>query len=253
MGDLALRVAPDLRAGAGVMREGIIGIGKLIQNQPLARIAHALGRVARKLHAALFGREHELGAESRHRLPPFDTQMLGHHEHHAIAAHRCHHRERDAGIAAGGLDQGVARLDEAAALGAEHHRERRAVLYRAGRVVALQFGEKDIGGLPRNALQAHEGRVANEVIERGAHKGDENEKPRAWRGLSPKRRGDITSSVRLSCRSSWPPPSCRPPFYLGRLSSPPTCPWRSLPSFSPCPRRLQPSLPPCLWRPPPCL
>ena len=50
-------------------------------------------------------------AERRHGLAPLDGQVLGHHQHHAVAAHRRDHGERDAGVAAGGLDQRVAGLD----------------------------------------------------------------------------------------------------------------------------------------------
>ena len=59
-----------------------------------------------------------LGAEGAHGLAPLDRQVLGHHQHHAVAPHRRRHGERDAGIAAGRLDQRVAGLDLAALLGA---------------------------------------------------------------------------------------------------------------------------------------
>jgi hypothetical protein len=47
-----------------------------------------------------------------------DRQVLGHDQHHAVAADRRRHGQRDAGVARRGLDQRVARLDVAALLGA---------------------------------------------------------------------------------------------------------------------------------------
>src|SRR5258708_24085835 len=167
--DRAARVAPDRGRGAGVVRQRIVRIGELVEDQALSCFAHALGGVARELHAAFLRREDELRAEGGHRLPPLDRQVLGHHQHHAIAAHRGDHREGDAGVAAGRLDQSRTRADQPALLRSDDHRKRRAVLHRARRVVALELRQHHVGGLPRNALQAHERRIADELIESGVH------------------------------------------------------------------------------------
>jgi hypothetical protein len=45
------------------------------------------------------------------------------------------------------------------------HAQRRAVLDRARRVVALQLGEDDVVGLAGQALQAHQRRVADELLD----------------------------------------------------------------------------------------
>jgi hypothetical protein len=66
---------------------------------------------------ALRCQQHDVGAEGAHGLAPLDGEVLGHDQHHAVAAHGRRHRQGDAGVAAGGLDQGVARLDVAALLG----------------------------------------------------------------------------------------------------------------------------------------
>ena len=91
-----------------VVRERIVGIGELVEDDALAVGAHLLGDVARGLHAARLRREHDLGAEGAHRLAALDRQVLRHDQHHAIAAHRRGHRQRDAGVARGRLDQRVA-------------------------------------------------------------------------------------------------------------------------------------------------
>jgi hypothetical protein len=95
--------------------------------------------------------------------------MLGHDEHHAIAADRGGHRERDAGIAGGRLDQRVAGLDRAAPLGVADHRHRRPVLDRAGGVVPFQLRQYHVLIRTGQALQPHERRVADEILDRALH------------------------------------------------------------------------------------
>ena len=113
-----------------------------------------LGQVACVLHAARARREDELGAEGLHGLRALDRQVLRHDQHHAVAADRRRHRQRDAGVAARGLDQRVAGADVATLLGAADHRQRRPVLDRTGRIVSLQFGKNDIGRVTRQMLQS---------------------------------------------------------------------------------------------------
>ena len=83
------------------------------------------------------------------RLAPLDRQMLRHHQHHAVAAHRGRHRQRNAGVAAGRLDQRVARLDVSALLGLDDHRQRRAVLHRTRRIVAFELAQDHVAVVPR--------------------------------------------------------------------------------------------------------
>ena len=144
VGDAPFGVAPDLRPGGFVVRQRVVGVRELVEHRALLLAHHALGEVARRLHAAFARREDDLGAERAHRLAALDRQVLGHDEHHAVAADRRRHGERDAGVAGGRLDQRVAGLDVAAPLGVADHRDRRPVLDRAGGVVALQLGEQDI-------------------------------------------------------------------------------------------------------------
>ena len=125
--------------------------------------------VARVFHAARLRGEDQLGAIGLHRLHALDGQVLGHDQHHAIALDGGGHRQRDAGVARGGLDQRVARLDLAAFLGAADHPDRRPVLDGAGRVVALQLAQHDVaarGDLGADdALQPHQRRVADGLLE----------------------------------------------------------------------------------------
>jgi hypothetical protein len=106
----ALGVAPDFRPGAFVVRQRVVRIGELVEHDALA-LGHHLSASRAPLHAAGLGRQHQFGAEGAHGLAALDALVLRHDQDHAVAAHRRRHRQRDAGIARGGLDQRVAGLD----------------------------------------------------------------------------------------------------------------------------------------------
>jgi hypothetical protein len=119
-------------------------------------------------------REEDLGAVGAHRLAPLGGKMLRHDEHHAVAADGGRHRQRDPGVAGGGLDQRVARLDLAARLGVADHGDGRAVLHRARRVVALELRQHHVAVsfvlASRQALQAHQRRIADGILEGAPHR-----------------------------------------------------------------------------------
>jgi hypothetical protein len=159
---------PQLGTGSLVVRERVVGVGELVEDDPAAFIAHAFGNVARQFHAAILRRQHQLGAKGLHGLPALDALVLGHDQDHPVAARGSDHRQRNAGIAGGGFDQRVSRADLAALLGARDHRQRRAILDRPGRVVALELAENAVAARfasrPRQALQAHQRRAADIII-----------------------------------------------------------------------------------------
>jgi hypothetical protein len=150
----------------------VVGVGELVEHDALLLAHHALGQVARRFHAARARREDDLGAEGAHGLAALDRQVLRHDENHAVAADRRGHRQSDARVARGGLDQDVALADRAALLGAPDHRDRRPVLHRASRVIALQLREDDVVAFLKfgiQALQPHERRVADEILDGLVH------------------------------------------------------------------------------------
>jgi hypothetical protein len=80
---------------------------------------------------------HDLGAKSAAYGHPLAAHPLGHHDEHAVALDGGDHGEGVAGVAGGGLDDGVAPPEEAFALGAFDHVLRDARLYRTRRVEVL--------------------------------------------------------------------------------------------------------------------
>jgi hypothetical protein len=65
MGDAAGGLSPQLRAGSLVVRQRIVGVGELVEDDARPFLAHALGDVARQFHAAIARRQHQLGAKGR--------------------------------------------------------------------------------------------------------------------------------------------------------------------------------------------
>ena len=126
-----LGVAPDLGTRGFVVCPRIVRIGELVEHLALAASFHLVGQVAGPFHALLAVYDNDLGTVGAHRGPPFETHVLGHDERHAIAADGRGHGERNARIAAGGLDETIAGPDLAALLGAADHGQRRSVLDRA--------------------------------------------------------------------------------------------------------------------------
>ena len=111
----------------------------------------------------------EFGAKGPHRLRTLDRQVLRHDQHHAVAADRRRHGQRDAGVAGGGLDQRVAGADLASLLGAADHGDGRAVLHRSRGVVAFELAQDDVAArrtcIARQTLQPHQRRAADGVFQ----------------------------------------------------------------------------------------
>ena len=171
MGDLAVRRVPDFRAGGFVMGPRIVRIGELIEHHALAVAVHFGSEIACAFHALGLGHRNDLGAVGPHRGAALLAHVLGHDQHHAIALHGRDHGQRDTGVARGGFDERIARLDLAALGGAPDHAVGGSILDRTGRIVALELGQQRIRGMHRIAvrqtLQARERAVADEMVEGG--------------------------------------------------------------------------------------
>ena len=139
----------------------------MVEDLAAAVLLHLRSEIARTLHALRPCHVDDLGAEGLHRCGAFGAGVLRHDQHHAIAAHRRDHRKGNARVAARGLDQRVAGRDLAALLGVAKHAQRRPVLHRAGRVVALQLGKNAIAAVAQvriEALNPDQRRVADRGV-----------------------------------------------------------------------------------------
>ena len=156
MRDLAIRIAPDFRSRAFVVGARIVFVGELVEDDATAILLHLLGQVARIFHAARLRRQQNVGAVGGHALAALHAEIVWHQEQHLVAAQGGGHGQRDARITAGGLDQGIAWLDDAALFSALEHGHGGAVLHGAGRVVAFQLAEDDV--VARNRIGARQAR-----------------------------------------------------------------------------------------------
>jgi hypothetical protein len=147
----------------------IIRIGELVEDDAAPLVAQLLRHIARQFHAARLAGQHQFRAICRHALATLDALIFRHHQNHPVAAHGGHHRQRNAGVSAGRLDQRVTGLDVTALFGATDHRQRWTVLDRTGRIIAFQLRQDDVAAprvvVARNALQSHQRCVADEVFE----------------------------------------------------------------------------------------
>jgi hypothetical protein len=130
-----------------------------------------LGQVTRVFHAAALGRQDQLGTKGFHGLHALDGQVLRHDEHHAVALDGGSHGQRNAGVARGGLDQRVARLDVATLLGPLNHGQGRAVFDRTRRVIAFQLAQHHVltGCVVgrTDALQGHQWGFSDRIFNSG--------------------------------------------------------------------------------------
>ncbi len=160
---LAVGVVPNLGPGGLFVNRGIGRIFELLHQQILAGIGRGqfLGLGDRALHALGAGRQHQLRAERHQHLAPLHAHGIRHGEHAAVAARRSREGQRNAGVAAGGLDDGHSGLQCAALLGVPHHRGADAALHRVGGIAALDLGEDGRAAAGVETVDADQRRMAD--------------------------------------------------------------------------------------------
>jgi hypothetical protein len=163
-------VAPDFGTGGFVVRQRVVGVAELVEHPPLPFPLQPRGQIARTLHAFFLAHQNQFGAVGPHRRPPLGALVFRHDQLQAVTLHRRDHRQRDAGIAAGRLDQHIAGPDLAARLGLPDHAQRRPVLDRTGGIVAFQFSQNETAGVSRQPPQPNQRGIANRGFERGIAK-----------------------------------------------------------------------------------
>ena len=154
----------DLRARRRFMGQRV-GLISILIEHPVARLVgrHALGHLDGAIRTpATIGRN-DFGAERPQQLPPLIADVLRHDSREPIALDLADHRQRDAGVAAGWLDQRVAGGNAASALGFFDHEEGDAVFDAPRGVEALDLGEDANIGLGTEALELDRWRVADGV------------------------------------------------------------------------------------------
>ena len=169
-----------------------IGVGfvfELAAEEPTvgARQLHRLGQHA---DAAKRRRgQDDLRSEEAQDLAPLDAEVLGHHDDERVALGRADHRQTDPGVAAGGLDDGLAGAQQASALGILDHPEREPVLDRAQRVEGLDLDVEPDARRGQAVDPYHRG--ATDRVEDRLVKVGHPEPPFANHGFSARTRGYV--------------------------------------------------------------
>jgi hypothetical protein len=143
---------------------GIGGVGELLRDEAVRRLGqNLLGLGDGALHAVGAGGQHDLRAKGQQQHAALQAHGLRQGEDQPVALDGGHKGQRDAGVAAGRLDQhGLAGGDLALLLGGLDQRQADAVLYAGYRVLALQLDHHGCGQSGSQLVQPHQRGPANE-------------------------------------------------------------------------------------------
>ena len=154
-------VGPNFFAGGGFVDGGIGGIHKLPQNHGSRNaIAQGFCLCNGAFHAFGGRGEFELCTVCFQQIAALDAHALRHGEDGAIAFCHAHPSESYAGVAAGGFNDGGARLQYAFLLGIFYHGKRYAVFHTAARIECFHFHCNSCF-LSFKSAHFHQGCVAN--------------------------------------------------------------------------------------------
>ncbi len=154
----------DLRRRAVVVRQRVRRVAVLVRHVVRGVLGGHLQRQLDGAVGALVARRvDDLRAVHLQQLRPLRRHVVGHDDLELVALVRADHRQRDAGVARGRLEDRLAGADRALLLGVLDQRARDAVLDRTGRVLGLELRPQAHAGLRRQALELHQRRVADRL------------------------------------------------------------------------------------------
>ena len=157
---LAFEVVEDLLGGRSGVEVGVGFVLELAGEEPAVRLGEFDGFGDHAGAAAGGWGDDDFRAEEAHQPAALDAEGLGHGDDERVALLCAHHGEADAGVAAGGLDHGLAGLELAAALGIFDDSEGETVFDGAERVEGFDLDvEIDVGRA--ELVDANDGSVAD--------------------------------------------------------------------------------------------
>ena len=165
--ELGIRLLEDLFRRAVIVRGRVIRVGVLIKDvrvrQDLPQLLGHTDVAARRIPCGFGRRADDLRAQCLEHNLLLAAHLLGHRDDHAVAVHSSRHGQTDAGVAAGGLDQRVARLDAPTLLGLQQHALANAVLDGTAGREELALDEELAASLFANGAEAHHRGVTDGV------------------------------------------------------------------------------------------
>ena len=167
-----LELHPDLAAGAAIVRARVVFVGELVREEcvDVLFIAHALCELFRFVDApqesALVAADQDhVRTHCAYQIDALDTHPIRHEHVHRMTQRAPDSGKRDSRVSAGGLDDGLARFELAAAVGAPDDVERHAVLDAPGHVEEFSLGVDHATAAAVAAFDGEHRRVADEPAE----------------------------------------------------------------------------------------
>ena len=168
---VAFEVAEDLLGGGLGVEVGVGFVGELPGDEPAVLFGELDGLLDHAGAALGCGGDDDLGSEEAHELAALDGEGFGHGDDERVAFLRADHGEADAGVAAGGFDDGLAGLECAGAFGVFDDAEGETVFDGAEWVEGFDLDvEVDVGR--GELVDANDRRVADgaeDVVEFALH------------------------------------------------------------------------------------
>ena len=143
--EVMTHLLPDLGRGGLLVGGGVVGVEELVDVVPPVRLGERGGEVLVVLGMAaghVGARQHHLGTHRATVVDLLRAHLVGDDEHQLVALLRRDQCQAEAGVTGGRFDDGGARLEVAAALGAFDHLQRHAVLDRTAGIRRLELQEQ---------------------------------------------------------------------------------------------------------------
>ena len=166
VGDAAGGLFPDFVGGAAIVRLPVGRIAVLIGIEIFFGIGgdHFLHFADRAVGAFVAGSDDEFGSECAENFLTLVRSAVRQAQGDSVAECGGDHGVGNAGVAAGGVDDALARCQLAGGQAGLDHAQGRAILDGAAGVEPFGLGgELDVGVVAADPLQAQKGRVADEV------------------------------------------------------------------------------------------
>ena len=123
----------------------VLGVGLVLElagQEPAVALGCSGGPLYHAGAFFLLWREDDLCTHRAHQLAPLDRECFDHEGDERVTLRGTHHRQRDTGIAGGGLDDRLAGFEHAAAFGILDDADRETILDRGHRVEELDLDEQ---------------------------------------------------------------------------------------------------------------
>ncbi len=173
VGDRAVGLGPDL-LGRAVPVGPVVGrVVELIGHKILVGVfaGQAIDLLDGPVRAEMAGGQQDFGPPGTQDFLPFDAGRLGHGQQQTVALDGAYQGQPDAGVARGGLDDGLARGECPGFFAVLDHEQGGPILDGSAGIHVFQLGQDAHAGMGIQPFDLHQGGVADLIDQRGLHTG----------------------------------------------------------------------------------